>query len=64
MLPNDIYIIDRSNNNVVASIPVDAHPYGVVYNPANSDMCVANYELNSVSHSQMITIKELNNEPI
>jgi DNA-binding beta-propeller fold protein YncE len=49
MLPNDIHIIDGSNNNVVASIPVDAHQYGVVYNPANNDMYVANYDSNTVS---------------
>jgi DNA-binding beta-propeller fold protein YncE len=49
MLPNDIHIIDGSNNNVVASIPVDAHQYGVVYNPANNDMYGANYDSSTVS---------------
>ncbi len=34
---SDIYIIDGSNNNVVASIPFDAHPHSVAYNPANND---------------------------
>jgi YVTN family beta-propeller protein len=37
-LSNDIYVIDGFNNNVVASIPVDTHPYGVVYNPDNHDI--------------------------
>jgi DNA-binding beta-propeller fold protein YncE len=37
------------NNNVVATIPVDTHPYGVVYNPDNHDIYVANYDSNTVS---------------
>ena len=31
---SDIYILDGSNNNVVASIPSDTHPHGVFHNPA------------------------------
>ncbi|HYY49357.1 MAG TPA: hypothetical protein VE643_00665 [Nitrososphaeraceae archaeon] len=34
MFSSDIYIIDGSNNNVVASIPSDTHPHGVFHNPA------------------------------
>jgi YVTN family beta-propeller protein len=62
MFSSDIYIIDGSNNNVVASIPFDAHPHGLAYNPANNDTYVANYD--STSHSSMITIKEIDNSPI
>jgi len=39
MYSNDIYIINGSNNKLVASIPVD----GVVYISANNDTYVANY---------------------
>jgi DNA-binding beta-propeller fold protein YncE len=34
---------------MVAFIPIDAHPHGVVYNPANNDMYVANYDSNTLS---------------
>jgi YVTN family beta-propeller protein len=46
---NNISVIDGSNNNVVASITVDTHPYGVVYNPDKHDIYVANYDSNIVS---------------
>ena len=46
---SDIYIIDGSNNNVIASIPVDAHVHGVVFDPANNDIYVDSYDSNTVS---------------
>jgi YVTN family beta-propeller protein len=46
---NDIYVIDGSNNKVVASIPVDTRPYGVVYDPDNHDIYIASYDSNTVS---------------
>jgi YVTN family beta-propeller protein len=46
---NNISVIDGSKNSVISTIRVGTNPYGLVYNPTNHDIYVANYSSNTIS---------------
>jgi YVTN family beta-propeller protein len=44
-----VSVIDGSKNSVISTIRVGINPYGVVYDPANHDIYVADYGSNTIS---------------
>jgi YVTN family beta-propeller protein len=46
---NNISVIDDSKNKVITTIPVGINPYGIVYNPSNHHIYVANHGSNTIS---------------
>jgi YVTN family beta-propeller protein len=49
-LSNNVSVIDGSISRLITTIAsVDAHPYGVVYNPSNHNIYAAKYGSNIIS---------------
>jgi YVTN family beta-propeller protein len=46
---NNVSVIDDSNNKVTTTISVGTNPYGIVYNPSNHHIYVANHGSNTIS---------------
>jgi YVTN family beta-propeller protein len=46
---NNVSVIDDSNNKVTTTISVGTNPYGIVYNPSNHHIYIANHGSNTIS---------------